>query len=103
MSPRPTLLSRRRFLGLHSRASFSAEFTATDLRRASARDAATGSRAAWTARTSADMPAPDAAVHLLSRAAYGATAADLDHVRAIGPAAWIEEQLAYEAIDDRFV
>jgi uncharacterized protein (DUF1800 family) len=38
--------------------------------------------------------------HLLSRAAYGPWPGDLDRVRSIGAAAWIDEQLAPEKIDD---
>lgn len=53
----------------------------------------------WQARTSADMPAPDAIVHLLSRAAFGPSPRDLVEARALGAAAWIERQLAYETID----
>ncbi|HYL99239.1 MAG TPA: DUF1800 family protein, partial [Blastocatellia bacterium] len=38
--------------------------------------------------------------HLLSRAAYGPWPGDLDRVRGLGAAAWVEEQLAPEKIDD---
>lgn len=38
--------------------------------------------------------------HLLSRATFGVTAAERARVRTIGPAAWIDEQLAPERIDD---
>ncbi|HVG38001.1 MAG TPA: DUF1800 domain-containing protein [Pyrinomonadaceae bacterium] len=43
----------------------------------------------------------DPVFHLLSRAAYGPWPGEIERVRAIGAAAWIEEQLAYETIDDR--
>ncbi len=39
-------------------------------------------------------------LHLLSRATYGARPADLARVAAIGPRAWLEEQLHPETIDD---
>jgi uncharacterized protein (DUF1800 family) len=42
----------------------------------------------------------DPAFHLLSRAAYGPWPGDLDRVRAMSEAAWIEEQFAPEKIDD---
>ena len=42
----------------------------------------------------------DPAFHLLARASYGIWPGDLDRVRSIGIDAWIEEQLAPEAIDD---
>jgi len=84
--PARPLVTRRRFLAV-DRPSFGVSHT----------------RRAWSARASADMPEPDAAVHLLSRAAFGAAPAELAHVRAVGPAAWVEEQLAYERIDDAAV
>jgi uncharacterized protein (DUF1800 family) len=43
----------------------------------------------------------DPAFHLLSRAAYGPRPGDVDYVRRIGTAAWIEEQLEPQKIDDR--
>lgn len=42
----------------------------------------------------------DETYHLLSRAAFGPWPGDLDYVRSIGAEAWIEEQLAPDAIDD---
>ena len=42
----------------------------------------------------------DPAFHLLSRAAYGPWPGDLDRVRTMGVASWIEEQLAPESIYD---
>lgn len=42
----------------------------------------------------------DPAFHLLSRAAYGPWPGDLARVRAMGAAAWIDEQLAPATIDD---
>ncbi len=56
-------------------------------------------RRAWAARPVADMPAPDLPALLLSRAAFGARPGDVERVRDVGPDAWIEEQLDYEAID----
>lgn len=47
-----------------------------------------------------DGTAIDPAFHLLSRAALGARPGDVDRVRAMGRAAWIDEQLAPESIDD---
>lgn len=43
----------------------------------------------------------DPAFHLLSRAAYGPRPGDIDYVRRIGTAAWIDEQLEPQKIDDR--
>ncbi|MCE9638502.1 MAG: DUF1800 domain-containing protein [Planctomycetes bacterium] len=43
----------------------------------------------------------ESAFHLLSRAAYGARPGDVDRVRRMGRAAWIDEQLHPETIDDR--
>lgn len=42
----------------------------------------------------------DPAFHLLSRAAYGPWPGDVDRVRELGAAAWLEEQLEPAAIDD---
>jgi Protein of unknown function (DUF1800) len=42
----------------------------------------------------------DPAFHLLSRAAYGPWPGDLDRIRTMGTASWIEEQLAPDSIDD---
>lgn len=42
----------------------------------------------------------DPVFHLLSRAAHGPWPGDLERVRSIGIAAWIDEQLAPELIDD---
>ncbi len=55
----------------------------------------------WAARTAADMPAPDLAALLLSRAAFGGRPGDVERARQIGPAAWLEEQLEPAAIDDQ--
>ncbi|MEO8084011.1 MAG: DUF1800 domain-containing protein [Ardenticatenales bacterium] len=57
------------------------------------------SSTAWRARASADMPPPDPAVHLLSRAAFGPTPSDLAKVRAMGTTAWIDAQLDPAAVD----
>lgn len=48
----------------------------------------------------ADQPPPSPEWHLLSRLTYGPTAAEVERVRTIGLAAYVEEQLAPEAIDD---
>jgi uncharacterized protein (DUF1800 family) len=48
----------------------------------------------------ADGTEIDPAFHLLSRAAYGPWPGDLKRVRANGAAAWIEEQLQPDQIDD---
>lgn len=45
-------------------------------------------------------PQVDAAHHLLSRAAYGPWPGDLQEVRSIGHAQWIERQLDPDSIDD---
>jgi uncharacterized protein (DUF1800 family) len=42
----------------------------------------------------------DPAFHLLSRAAFGPRPGDVDRVRSMGDEAWIDEQLAPDAIDD---
>ncbi len=42
----------------------------------------------------------DATFHLLARAGYGPWPGDLERVREMGAEAWIDEQLAPEAIDD---
>jgi len=39
--------------------------------------------------------------HLLSRATYGVRPGDLDHIKSIGVAAWLDQQLHPERIDDR--
>jgi uncharacterized protein (DUF1800 family) len=46
------------------------------------------------------LPAPDETTLLLARATFGARQSDVERVRSIGYAAWVEEQLAYETIDD---
>ena len=49
-------------------------------------------------------PADDAAiVHALSRLAFGARPGDIERVKAIGLAAWIERQLEPRRLDDRAV
>lgn len=55
---------------------------------------------AWAARAAADMPEPDLAALLCSRAAFGPRPGDVERARQMGPAAWIEEQLRPAAIDD---
>ncbi len=42
----------------------------------------------------------DSTFHLLSRAAYGPWPGDLDRVKQMGAAAWVDEQLTPEKIDD---
>ncbi len=105
MNAPPPPMSRRRLLGL-DRAPRSAPPGAPDSVAPAAPRAPVAAdvrRPRWAAADSAAMPPPDPAVHLLSRAAFGPSAADLARVRAIGTAAWIDEQLAYEAIDDEGV
>ena len=51
----------------------------------------------------ASLPAPDDISLLLSRATFGARQGEVERARAIGYSAWIEEQLAYESIDDSAV
>jgi hypothetical protein len=54
-------------------------------------------------RAAASPPAPAAVsseVHLLNRLTWGVRPADLERVRALGEAGYIDWQLAYEAIDD---
>ncbi len=51
----------------------------------------------------ASLPAPDDLSLLLSRATFGARQAEVERARMIGYAGWIEEQFAYEAIDDSAV
>jgi len=60
-------------------------------------------RLAWAAGRAGPMPAPSPEAHLLSRATFGPTAAELARVRAMGTDAWIEEQLDPASIDDREV
>jgi uncharacterized protein (DUF1800 family) len=43
----------------------------------------------------------DGAYHLLNRAGFGAWPGDVGRVREMGQAAWVEEQLSPETIDDR--
>ena len=43
---------------------------------------------------------PDAAFHLLSRAGLGARPGEAEEVRARGAAAWVEEQIAADGLDD---
>ncbi len=57
----------------------------------------------WSARASADMPPPDPVVHLLNRAAFGASPGDLAQARAMGVEAWIDAQLDFASIDDAAV
>ena len=45
----------------------------------------------------------DPSLHLLRRASFGPTRAELARVRGMGVDAWIEEQLAPDAIDDSFL
>ncbi len=54
----------------------------------------------WKARTPDQMPEPDLAALLLSRAAFGARPGDVEAVRAMGEAEWIEQQLDFQAIDN---
>jgi uncharacterized protein (DUF1800 family) len=70
---------------------------------AAAPGATAQTRLRWTALAPADMPAPDAAAHLLSRAAFGARPGEVEHVRDIGAQAWLEEQLAWDKLDDSAV
>lgn len=46
------------------------------------------------------LPPPDEIGLLLGRTSFGARQAEFDRARAIGYAAWVEEQLAYESLDD---
>ena len=49
------------------------------------------------------LPAPDAIGLLLNRATFGPREEELARARTLGYDAWLEEQLAYEAIDDSAV
>ena len=61
-------------------------------------------RGAWTARAVVDMPAPDRAALMLSRAAFGARPGELEALRPPGGVeAWLERQLEPAAIDDSAV
>lgn len=59
---------------------------------------------AWAAPTSTDpavaLPPPPTEIHLLNRIAFGINPNELARLRAIGAAAYIEEQLQPESIDD---
>ncbi|HET9484721.1 MAG TPA: DUF1800 domain-containing protein [Xanthomonadales bacterium] len=46
------------------------------------------------------LPAPDATTLLLNRATFGAREEEVARARALGYDGWLEEQLAYESIDD---
>ena len=46
------------------------------------------------------MPATNAETHLLRRISFGPRPGDIDHVKSIGLAAYIEEQLNYETLSD---
>jgi uncharacterized protein (DUF1800 family) len=58
-------------------------------------------RLAWAAGRTVPLPAPTAALHLLNRASWGPTVAELDRLRSMGVDNWIDEQLAPETVDDR--
>ena len=67
--------------------------------------AAASSMAATGSPAAAAAPAPRISgdrqiVHVLSRLTYGPRPGDLERVRAMGVAAWIERQLRPETIDD---
>ncbi len=54
----------------------------------------------WRARTAAEMPQPDLASLLLSRAAFGARPGDVERVRGLAqPYAWVDEQLDADKLD----
>ncbi|MCB9176631.1 MAG: DUF1800 domain-containing protein [Caldilineae bacterium] len=92
----PTL-NRRRLLRLGSLSS-----AAAVLPRES--DAPQRSPIAWTARASGDMPPPDRAALMLSRAAFGARPGELAALRQPGGVdAWLERQLDPAGIDDSAV
>lgn len=57
----------------------------------------------WKAMTPAQMPEPDFATLLLNRAAFGPRPGDVEAVRAMGEAAWIEQQIDYMTIDNTAV
>lgn len=88
-------VSRRTFLGLSGAAAAAATAPRWLYSGVSARP-----RIGWNATLAGDMPEPDLAALLASRAMFGSRPGDVEHIRDIGPAAWIEEQLDYEAIDD---
>lgn len=97
-------LSRRNVLAAGSAAAFGALVAPSlDPGRGDWARSALRPAVAWAAGCEAPMPAPSRELHLLSRATFGPTAADLAHVRAVGTSAWIEEQLRPELIDDHEV
>lgn len=55
---------------------------------------------AWAAGCQAPMPAPSPELHLLSRATYGPTRAELAELKRLGAAAWLDRQLDPKQIDD---
>ncbi len=55
---------------------------------------------AWAARVASDMPEPDLATLLCTRAAFGPRPGEVEALRAQSPYDWIEAQLDYTAIDD---
>ena len=90
-------LSRRRFLTLSG--------TSGAALAADPAGALAGARPRirWQARISSDMPEPDLGEHVLSRLACGATPADRDEMKRLGPTGWLEAQLRPEAIGDGMV
>ena len=58
---------------------------------------------AWAAGCSEPMRDPSPALHLLSRASFGPSRSELARLERMGASAWLEEQLAWESIDDRAV
>jgi len=95
-------LTRRRFIAAGSAAAAAAAlgpaFRPDDLA-----DWAPRPGVAWAAGRLRPMPAPDAARHLLARATFGQTAAELERVAGLGIAAWLDEQLDSAPADDAAV
>src|SRR5262245_40507936 len=97
-------ISRRQFItGGSAAAAATAAALGSSFRGAELLEWVARPSVAWAAGRTARMPAPSAEQLLLGRASWGATAAEVARVRAMGIDAWIEEQLAYEKIDDSAV
>jgi uncharacterized protein (DUF1800 family) len=97
-----TVTTRRQFLtasaAVVAGAAVSSQLPAAELAQWIARP-----RVAWAAGRTVPMPPPSPELHLLNRATWGPTAAELARVKAMGLDAWIDEQLAWDHIDDHAV
>ena len=93
-----TSFTRREFFKAGGLAAIALSATAYGVANARPRETSIRSTIRWRGGLSPEDTEP--ALHLLRRASFGPTRAELRRVRAMGVEAWIEEQLAPEAIDD---